>query len=219
MRTQSRRRRALLVLAAVFIAMTAGEGAFFYRMYQRLCVEQTDAKKTEIAALIRGRAAGVITPEFFGNAVPVDKQSVYREFFAQIQSPEIVRMKSWDRDTTVLWSNLSEIIGQKFPDNEEVGEAYGGDVVVTVEAQKPEQVSERQFATLVEFYVPITDESGKVFGVIEVYEPEIVVDRKAISEVWNLALPVGGFSPAAYALLAYFLLRSKKKAKPGQAPS
>lgn len=202
----------LLVLLALFAA--AGEGFWLSRVYSSARDRDIAAKKTEVAALIRARAAGVISSEDFNYPLTDAQQSLFRDLFIRVQSPEIVRMKIWNEDQVVLWSNLSEIIGQKFPDNDEVKDAYRGEVVLTIEEQKAEHVSERQYASLAEIYVPLIGPAGKVIGVVEIYEPAVIIDRAANDEVRRAGVPAVTATAAAYAILAAALLRAGKKKRP-----
>jgi signal transduction histidine kinase len=87
--------------------------------------------------------------------------------------PEVVRVKIWDRNATVIWSDEAQLVGQRFPDNDELKEALEGEVAVEIQPlEKAEQRYERPgFSTLAEVYVPIfTPGSRDVLGVIEVYK-------------------------------------------------
>ena len=87
--------------------------------------------------------------------------------------PEVVRVKVWDRDATVLWSDEAKLIGKRFPDNRELREALAGRVTVEIEELTGgEHAYERKrFSRLAEVYVPIfAREGGQVIGVVEVYK-------------------------------------------------
>ncbi len=49
--------------------------------------------------------------------------------------PEIVRVKVWDRTATVLWSDEPHLIGQRFPENEELQTAPAGRIAVEIHEQ------------------------------------------------------------------------------------
>jgi signal transduction histidine kinase/CheY-like chemotaxis protein len=87
--------------------------------------------------------------------------------------PEVRRIKVWDRNATVIWSDEPRLIGQRFPDNRDLQRALAGSVSVEIKNLKGrEHAYERgRFATLAEVYVPIfATESGEVIGVVEVYK-------------------------------------------------
>jgi signal transduction histidine kinase len=93
---------------------------------------------------------------------------------AFLNAPEVVKVKVWDRDGTVIWATDPRIIGKKFPNNPELRTAIAGSVSVHLKPlQKAENVYEREeFVQLAEVYVPIFAERapGRLIGVLEVYK-------------------------------------------------
>lgn len=88
--------------------------------------------------------------------------------------PDVVRVKVWDTERAVVWSDDPRLIGKAFPENRELGRALGGTVSVEVKETtvKPEHMYERErFATLAEIYVPIPSAANpaRIVGVLEVY--------------------------------------------------
>jgi signal transduction histidine kinase len=85
--------------------------------------------------------------------------------------PEVVRVKVWDRQATVLWSDEARLIGRRFPDNAPLRTALGGTVSVAVKPMAGrEHAYERTGASvLAEVYVPIfASATGELLGVVEV---------------------------------------------------
>ncbi len=118
--------------------------------------------------------------------------------------PEVVRIKVWDREATVLWSDEPRLVGQRFPDNDELQEALAGKVAVEIKTLgRREHAFERgNFTTLAEVYVPIVSKTtGEVVGVVEVYKSPArlfaTIQRGRIV-VWTISL--------AGALILYLLL-------------
>jgi signal transduction histidine kinase len=95
--------------------------------------------------------------------------------------PDLVRANLYAYDRTLLWSTESQLVGQKFRDNDELERAFTGEIVIetgrlAVDQHKPEHIGlEKKAAAtglnyFVETYVPIRDESGeKVLAVVEIY--------------------------------------------------
>jgi signal transduction histidine kinase/CheY-like chemotaxis protein len=115
-----------------------------------------------------------------------------------VDLPEVRRIKVWDRNGTVLWSDESRLIGQRFPDNRDLQRALAGSVSVEIkDLTGREHAYERgRFATLAEIYVPIFGaESGEVIGVVEVYKyPARLFStiRQGRTTIWAISL-VGAF--------------------------
>jgi len=118
--------------------------------------------------------------------------------------PEVVRVKVWDREATVLWSDEPRLIGQRFPDNRMLQKALAGDVAVEIKTLgAPEHAYERgRFRTLAEVYVPILARTtGEIVGVVEVYKSPVrlfATIRTGRIVTWTISL--------AGALILYLLL-------------
>ena len=111
--------------------------------------------------------------------------------------PEIVRIKVWGREGTVLWSDDARLIGRRFPDNNELRESLAGRITVQIkELVKSEQAFDRgRFPVLAEVYVPIhAKENGQVIGVVEVYKAPIrllaTIQRGRVL-IWTISLAGG----------------------------
>jgi len=115
-----------------------------------------------------------------------------------LRLPGVVRIKVWDREATVLWSDEAKLMGQRFPENEELRASLAGKVAVEISRlTKHEHAYERgRSGLLAEVYVPIlSKETGKVLGVVEVYK---IHDRLAATIrwgriiIWTISLAGGG---------------------------
>lgn len=99
-----------------------------------------------------------------------ERKNTFTEFFKSIDTSEIVRIKVWSTDGTIVYSDDDSIVGENFGDNPYFLHAMTGDVSAEIqEPEKPENISELGYGQLIEVYVPITDDAGNVFGVIETY--------------------------------------------------
>ncbi|MBI3078748.1 MAG: response regulator [Deltaproteobacteria bacterium] len=111
--------------------------------------------------------------------------------------PEVVRVKVWDRQATVLWSDQAQLIGKRFPDNQELRAALAGKVAVEIKnLTKPEHAYEREaFPVLAEVYVPLfSKKSGEVLGVLEVYKIParlFATVRWGRTVIWTISLAGG----------------------------
>jgi signal transduction histidine kinase/CheY-like chemotaxis protein len=107
--------------------------------------------------------------------------------------PEVVRVKVWSRDGSVLWSDAPGLIGRRFPDNRQLRDALGGQVAVEIKRLGgSEHVYERRFQTLAEVYVPILGKgSDDVVGVLEVYKTPnrlLATIRGGQLVIWSISL-------------------------------
>ena len=98
------------------------------------------------------------------------------DFFEDISHmPDVARINAYSGNGTVVWSSDPTLLGKQFEDNEELEEAFGGELVYekgTVElGDKLEHIPFKQkIDWFVENYIPVADaDSGEVLGVVEIY--------------------------------------------------
>ena len=95
---------------------------------------------------------------------------------------EVLRANVYGRDQRVLWSTNAALVGQRFHDNEELGAALAGELVVHAgrvgggELTKAEYAGlPRKAAYFVETYIPVRDASQRVVGVVELYKTPVAL--------------------------------------------
>jgi hypothetical protein len=203
-----------------FLLMTGG-AVWLYSRHEEIKTAVIDKKKSETAAYVKTRAVGLLKPEDFQDGDALRQRQVFRSFFDAVQSPELVRIKVWDRNLTVIWSNFDDLSGQRFPDNHEVQEALQGEVKFEIEKKKPEHFSERQFYELSETYVPISDAKGHIVGVVEVYQPTTSLREEIGSQFRKSALPAAATVVTGYGLLVSLLrlFMTRKKMAVSEKPT
>jgi signal transduction histidine kinase len=123
------------------------------------------------AKFIALQAKQHLTPEDFAPKDFDKKDKKYSQFFNEIDTDEIVRIKVWSTNQVVIYSDDKAIVGKPFHDNDELNESLdGGEVVTEISSlTKSESTSEKNFGQLIEMYIPIKSNSGKIIGVIETY--------------------------------------------------
>ena len=138
-----------------------------------------------------------LIPAFTGARIRREP-AVYRQALqGLLHLPEVVRIKAWDRNATVLWSDDDRLIGRSFPDNREVKQALAGrrDVELKSLLELKQKYGEEQFARLAEIYVPVrASSSGEVVGLVEVYKmpARLMADiRRTRVLVWGIVLAGG----------------------------
>ena len=196
-----------IVLAALVILAA---GLWLWSQYLAIMSAAIEKTKTSSARYVQERARSLIKPEDFSDGDSARQRKTFETFFAAVQSPNLVRMKVWDRNFTVIWSDLRDLIGQRFPDNHEVEEALEGKIEFEVEKPKGERVTERQFEDLGELYVPISGGKGDIVGVLEVYQPTRALRQEVRAEFLRSAA-LAAVVAAAFYVLALLALRSLKE--------
>ena len=145
---------------------------------------------------------------------PVDDPPGAAEFAAldadvrvRILGGETVRLKVWAPDGTIAYSDLRELIGQRFDLSEPARIAFAGGTGTQIsDLSDPAHEIDREYGELIEFYVPVLDDSGAVGAVVEV-EQDVTALNAALGNiarnVWlsiGLGLAVVGVFMAAMAI-------------------
>ncbi len=150
----------------------------------------------------------VVTREFLPEDLSTPRNGNDYELFSRKVSQRvlgsgIIRAKVWNMDRQIVWSDDRRLVGQRFTDNDELGEALKGEISSEISnLAKAENNLEHQYSTLMELYVPVRfSGTPEVVAVFEVYQKldKLYADvLKQKQLVWGAILI--GFS-ILYALL------------------
>jgi HD-GYP domain-containing protein (c-di-GMP phosphodiesterase class II) len=89
-----------------------------------------------------------------------------------LSQSHIVRVKIWNRDRVIIYSDKQELVGQRFPIKDELQAAFNGELAMDITSLKAdENIYEKgNFDRLSEVYVPIRlANSSNVVGAYEIY--------------------------------------------------
>lgn len=160
--------------------LAVGLGLFIPRQVERHMLEaQASSNRQVLNALLRTRTL---------SSEGGDLKELDRFVSEAIERRDLVRVKLWDRDGTVTYSDDRRLIGRSFPVSERLRAAFGGRVASEVsDLSEPENSMEREIAgRLLEFYIPVEQE-GAIVAVWEVYQSLDLFERKlgrVRSAVW-----------------------------------
>jgi len=122
----------------------------------------------------------------------------------------VFRVKIWDNNSTVLWSDVTSINGVRFLDYK-YNDALKGNLVYEISTpNEQEQATEASHKQILEIYIPEIY-NGKVVGVVEIYEASDVLFsqlQKNIFFIWAIVILSGLI---IYLLLFFIFYRSHKK--------
>jgi methyl-accepting chemotaxis protein len=124
-----------------------------------------------MANFVQHYARESMVPQSFVFGSDQASQEKFTRLFNDVQALDVVRVKVWDRESRVIYSDDESIIGKYFPENEELRESLDGKVLAEIqEPIKPENVKEVGYTQLLEVYVPIYFEgNSQPSGIIETY--------------------------------------------------
>lgn len=202
-----------LGLSAVLIgAVAAAAGVAAGRFFERsaLALEQQLTAGIVLAQARRHLGAGA-----FRAPVGETDAATLRALMGSL--PGVFRLKVYDGEGRIVWSDEPRLVGQRFPDNRYVREALAGQPVTVLERPlRAEHAYERHKAWIAEAYVPVTlPGRAGVVGVIETYRDVTglvteIQQARRLAWVWSAA--AGGFLYLALALVVWRATVSEERA-------
>ena len=124
---------------------------------------------------------------------------------------EIVIFRVWNRDGSIVYSNMPETVGLQFPIDDERLDAWAGDVTAHIGSPEGEETLPAGAPTgsLLEIYSPVRDrETDEVIAVAEFYYRIDDLQQEVTEAQQRSWLVVGGTGVAMYLLLAVFVQRA-----------
>lgn len=188
-------------LIVVFIVSAVLAVFWSRQQYAQIKTEAFEAKKSEVVKLVRDHFSETASYQVFDDKDAKKVDAAFKTFFGAINNPIIFRVKVISLKPEIIWSNLPNLIGTSIAGNSEFELAVSTKQPVQgFKSLKSELITERQFPTYTETYVPVLDENGVVRGVIEVYENDALVNAVINDAVMKRIVPV------LVAMLAVYLI-------------
>jgi signal transduction histidine kinase len=118
-------------------------------------------------------------------------QKRFDSFFNELQNPEIIGIKVWAEDATILFSNNDNIIGLQFPDNPRFQKSMQREVVTILrDYDSKEKLTTKDVHQVLAVYVPISDEND-VYGVIEAYIDPTFLNTSIVDTTRTISIIIG----------------------------
>ncbi len=206
-RRRSRRLSLLVRFAIVSLVLLAAVGMVLGQWLGHVQRDRSIADAVKSAQIVaRAGIQPQITPDDLDNDfAPLDadtRQELDDAFGSAISSDGVVRLKVWNPQHWIVYSDNPSLVGRWFPGDEGLDLALAGGVSSTItDLNRPEEMEERDFGRLLAVYVPLratdgrftNDGSGAVVGAFEIYIPyapvaeAIAADRRTL----YMALAIG----------------------------
>ena len=162
-----------------------------------------EARRTT-EAVVRGYVDPLVTAGGFAE-IPIDERArINAELSRLVASGNILRIKIWAPDGTVVFSDLPALRARQFPVGDELGEALEGNAATEFSsATAEENVFERGLADrFLEIYLPIrVAGSSQVLGAYEIYQDAAPIETDIATTRREVLLIVGAMALALLALL------------------
>jgi len=127
--------------------------------------------------IVRADADATLRPEDFTEWQTPDAVARFERFARRaLLTPDIRRVKIYNSEMRVVWSDEPRLIGERFPDNERLARALQGETIVHLAAGgQPENRYEVDLEEAMEVYVPLvlsgrTPGTARIAAVVEVYK-------------------------------------------------
>ncbi len=105
----------------------------------------------------------------------------------------IFRIKIWDKNGNIIWSDKKDIIDKNFYMDKNFQKAITGNLTYEISNDhSDENVTERSMGKIFELYIPIFDK-GKIVGVIELYEQNFILTKNIKDSnnlIWSITIIV-----------------------------
>lgn len=134
---------------------------------QTAIAQQRDAVRDLVPPII----GDLITDEVVRNGAQGDNYTRIELALANLGGSGLVRVKIWNHDGVIIYSDDKALVGQKYPVEEDLTETLEGLTTADIsELSKAENVEERGFGELLEVYTPLR-QGGKsdIVGAFEGY--------------------------------------------------
>jgi len=160
------------------ITLSAITGAQVAVQWKLLRDDILERERVHGANAIRIEAYGVLERDDFIRWQTPGAQERFERFFRRaFLSPDVLRVKLYDAERRIVWSDEPQLVGRRFSDNTRLAAALQGTTLVHLErATAAENLFERGFRETLELYVPLSASPGsapgtaRVAGVVEVYK-------------------------------------------------
>jgi two-component system, NtrC family, sensor histidine kinase HydH len=157
-----------------FICIGIMTAALWFLVSNYLINEMLAREWESTARVVRADVRQWLTDDDFKSK---DPQRVGDKFDALLQRislvADVLRLKVYDTSGTVIWSDDERLVGQSFPDNDDLRKALRGSIVADISSlNKTENVfDQNSFDRAVEIYVPVyTKDNRELLGVLETYK-------------------------------------------------
>lgn len=191
-----------LIIIAVFAVLIGLLFIIEQRVLEDAFVEQT---VTFVASHVLEHTE-IFSKEDFGSVANELTREKFENYTHMVGAQNIIRVKIWNFEERVIFSDDESIIGQTFYDNPALKRALSGETATEMEV--PENLTDSGYGKLLEVYVPVfkNGDSKKPIGVVEAYFDLMWIEQ-TIDRVRWVVIYVTGFMMLGSVVLLLVALR------------
>lgn len=163
-----------------FIVMLVLGIVLGYTISEKIEEMMINRAKDTYANIVQQNIRIFLAPEFFSSSNFSRDKEAFEKYFSFLRTDEIVRIKVWNKDGTIVYSDVEELVGKSFADNTNFNNAMNGSVDIEIDREltREEAFYEKQFKGLMEIYVPVRFDNGELAGVVELYQNLDFIDKE-----------------------------------------
>jgi diguanylate cyclase (GGDEF)-like protein/PAS domain S-box-containing protein len=172
----------LSLIATIAIAL-----ALAYVLREKLVQDALEQVATTAAEQADRIIAPGLRSDDFAGLSPERFAALDSRIHSEVIGQHIVRVKIWNSQDELIYSDEKDLVGKKFPLSDELEEALAGRLAMEVSSlDKAENASESNFRTqrLFEIYVPVRLQSSSVLGAYEIYHDLDAVQPRIDEVTW-----------------------------------
>jgi diguanylate cyclase (GGDEF)-like protein len=212
----SRARPGLLATFAIVSLIplaTLGFGLFYFLQGQ-IRTRAIDGARNAATLVARSSVEPLVEDADLRAPLPAKLREQLSASREQLHAAGVARIKLWNLDGTVVYSDKRQLIGRHFPPAEDLREAADGEVVSDVSnADEAENIEDHGLGKLLEVYVPLRSSQGRVGGIFEMYVPYAPVASAISSDLRTLALILLAGVAFLWATLFPIVARASKRVR------
>ena len=191
------------IFALVTLILMIGAGFVLSRYLVNAVTDQAKADLAREAEAVAARVVTQISPSDLEGPLGAERYEEFNTYLGASALPaNTERIKLWNRDGMVVFSDNADELGNIYPPKEELGKALQGETATELSGlQAAENTGERQFGRLLEVYTPIRfPGSSDVWGAFEVYQDYSGVE--ALAAKMGRAINIGVGTMLAFVYLS-----------------
>ncbi|MCP6719840.1 MAG: ATP-binding protein [Patescibacteria group bacterium] len=177
----------------------------------RLTLQQRELTSVVFANRL---AAEFLLPEDFVRPAEGESRERFELFANNLQIPGLFRVKIWNPEGIIVYSDIEELIGKRFPLRSELQNAFNLKTEVNLikfDPNEPQYFYELSFGEGIEAYAPLTfGASPEVMGVVGTYARSGFLQEQ-INEIKNrFVLSIGLSLALMFAALSFIVWRASR---------
>ncbi len=160
------------VLISVIVLFIVTSAILSFAVAAQIRETYLSEQRRNVAEFVRKQAKQHLKATDFQTNKPTSILPRFIAYQNEIITPEIVRIKIYNTEGIVIYSDQKELIGQNLfaDDPAELKEILGGNVVADIaKPDKKENAFEKQYKQLLEIYTPISFDNSGIIGIVETY--------------------------------------------------